>query len=80
MDLITKTTRTYVSDLAERVLWTFLAAAGGVALAAGPADLLHATVWEAAGAAGIAAAVSLVKGIAARYVGEPNSASSAPRV
>lgn len=80
MDLITKTTATYARDLAERVLWTFLAAAGGVALAAGPADLLHATVWETAGAAGIAAVVSLVKGLVARYVGEPNSASTAPRV
>lgn len=80
MDLITKTTATYARDLAERVLWTFLAAAGGVALAAGPADLLHASVWQTAAAAGIAAAVSLLKGLAARYVGEPNSASSAPRV
>ena len=78
--LFTKTTRTYLTDLAERVIWTALAAAAGVVLAASPHDPLDADMWQTAGAAGLAAAVSLVKGLLARYVGDPNSASSATQV
>ncbi|MFI6347245.1 hypothetical protein [Streptomyces sp. NPDC050560] len=77
---IGRTAATYARDLAERVIWTFLAAAGAVALAAGPADMLHASFWQGAASAGIAAAVSLVKGLASKVVGDRNSASSAPGV
>ncbi|GAA2629526.1 hypothetical protein [Streptomyces axinellae] len=75
-----KTARTYVLDLAERVLATFVVTAAGVAVAAGPADMFSASFWETVGAAGIAAAVSLVKGLLAKGIGNPQSASTAPRV
>lgn len=75
-----KTAQTYARDLAERVVWTFLTAAGGVAVAAGPADMLNVTFWQGVGTAGIAAVGSLVKGVVARVVGDKNSASTAPGV
>ncbi|MFR9727149.1 hypothetical protein ACL02R_27880 [Streptomyces sp. MS19] len=74
---IARTAKTYVTDLVERVLATFVVAAGGVAVAAGPADMFSASFWETVGAAGIAAAGSLVKGLAARVTGDRNSASAA---
>lgn len=77
---VVKTARTYLADLVERIIWTFLGAAGAVALAAGPADMLHVSFWQGAGTAGFAAVVTLVKGIAARIVGQKNSASTAPGV
>jgi hypothetical protein len=73
---VVKTAATYARDLAERVVWTFLAASAAVAIAAGPADVLHANFWQTVGTAGVAAVVSLVKGLAARLVGVKNSASS----
>jgi len=75
-----RTAATYGRDLGERVVWTFLTGAGGVALAAGPADMFHASFWQAVGAGGIAAAGSLIKGIVARAVGDKNSASTSPGV
>jgi hypothetical protein len=75
-----RTARTYAVDLIERVLATFIVSAAGVAVAAGPADMFHATFWETVGAAGIAAAASLVKGVLARALGDKNSASAAPGV
>ncbi|MGI3198453.1 holin [Streptomyces sp. GTA36] len=77
---VVKTAETYARDLAERVVWTFLGAAGAVALAGGPADMLHVSFWEGAGTAGLAAAVSLIKGVAARAISQKNSASTAPGV
>lgn len=79
-DTVVKTARTYAVDLIERIIWTFLGAAGAVALAAGPADMLSASFWESVGIAGMAAVVTLVKGVLARVVGTKNSASSAPGV
>ncbi|WP_405554356.1 hypothetical protein [Streptomyces sp. NBC_01171] len=79
-DTVVKTSGTYARDLTERVLWTFLGAAGAVALAGGPADMLHVSFWQGAGTAGFAAAVALVKGIAARAIGSKNSASTAAGV
>lgn len=75
-----KTAAIYAKDLGERVVWTFLVASSGVALAAGPASMFSASFWETVGAAGIAASGSLVKGIAARAVGDKNSASTASGV
>lgn len=75
--VLVKTAKTYAVDLAERVVWTFLAAAAAVAVAAGPGDMLHASFWQTAGTAGVAAVVALVKGLAARYIGNRNSASAA---
>ncbi|MBQ1167429.1 hypothetical protein KBZ21_56450, partial [Streptomyces sp. A73] len=64
----------------ERVLATFVVAAAGVALAAGPADMFSASFWQTMGAAGIAAAASHVKGLLAKGIGNTRSASTAPRV
>jgi hypothetical protein len=77
---IGRTASTYGRDLAERIIWTFLTAAGAVALAAGPGDMFSASFWETVGAAGIAAVGSLVKGLAAKLIGDKNSASTAPGV
>jgi hypothetical protein len=77
---IGKTAATYAKDLGERVVWTFVVASGGVALAAGPADMFHASFWQTVGTAGIAAVGSLVKGLAARLMGDKNSASTASGV
>jgi TctA family transporter len=80
VNTIVKTAKTYAIDLTERVIWTFLAAVASVALAAGPADMFNVSFWQAVGTAGVAAVVSLVKGLLARGIGFTNSASSAPRV
>ncbi|GAA2108276.1 hypothetical protein [Streptomyces synnematoformans] len=77
---IARTAGTYARDLFERVLATFVVTAAGLLVAAGPADMLSASFWEGVGAAGLAAAGSLVKGIASRVVGDRNSASAAPGV
>lgn len=77
---VVKTGATYVRDLVERVVWTFLIAAGGVAMAAGPGDMFNVTFWETVGAAGMAAVGSLLKGLIARFVGAKNSASTASGV
>lgn len=72
---VVKTAAVYGKDLVERVLSTAVVAACGVGVAAGPADMFHASFWETMGAAGIAAAASLVKGMLARAFGTKNSAS-----
>ncbi|MFJ4617434.1 hypothetical protein [Streptomyces sp. NPDC088812] len=79
-ETVVKTARTYAIDLIERVIWTFLGAAAAVALAAGPGDMLSASFWETVGTAGLAAVVTLVKGLFARVVGQKNSASTASGV
>lgn len=76
-DVIVKTGKTYAKDLAERVLWTGATAVGGVLVASGPADMLTTSFWESVGVAGIIAAGTLLKGLAARLLGDPNSASTA---
>lgn len=79
-ETVVKTARTYAVDLIERIIWTFLGAAAAVALAAGPADMLSVSFWQGVGTAGLAAVVTLVKGLFARLVGKTNSASTAPGV
>ncbi|KIF69249.1 hypothetical protein HY68_12680 [Streptomyces sp. AcH 505] len=79
-DALGKTAKTYAIDLGERVVWTFLVGSGAVALAGGPADMFHASFWQAVGAGGIAAAGSLVKGLVAKVVGNKNSASTTTTV
>jgi hypothetical protein len=80
VDTVVKTAATYGRDLAERTLATFVVAAAGVAVAAGPADMFHASFWQAMAAAGVAAAGTLLKGVVARAFGEKNSASLAKGV
>ncbi|WP_406157795.1 hypothetical protein [Streptomyces canus] len=79
-ETVIKTARSYGKDLTERTLATFVVAASGVGVAAGPADMFHATFWQTMGAAGIAAAGSLLKGMLARAFGTKNSASLAKGV
>lgn len=74
-ETVIKTATTYARDLAERTIATALVAAGGVAIAAGPADMFHASFWETMATAGIVAAGTLLKGMLARTVGAKNSAS-----
>lgn len=77
---ILKTGKTYAMDVAERTIWTFAAATGGLLVASGPADMLHGSFWQSVGTAGIVAAGTFVKGLMARLVGDPNSASTAKGV
>ncbi|MYU25511.1 hypothetical protein [Streptomyces sp. SID8352] len=79
-ETVVKTTAAYARDLAERTLSTAVVAAGGVAIASGPADMFHATFWQTMAAAAIAAAGSLLKGMLARAFGTKNSASLAKGV
>ena len=72
---IEKTAVDYTKDLAERVSATFVVAACGVGVAAGPADMFHASFWQTMATAGLAAAGSLLKGILALPFGDKNSAS-----
>jgi hypothetical protein len=79
-DTVIKTAASYGRDLAERTVATFVVAASGVGIAAGPADMFHASFWQTMGAAGIAASGSLLKGMLARAFGTKNSASLAKGV
>lgn len=80
VNTVVQTARTYARDLIERVVWSFLGGAIAVMVAAGPGDLFHASLWQAVMTGGVAAVVSLVKGLAARGIGRPGSASTAPGV
>lgn len=64
---MTTTTRKYLTDLAERLAFTGATTGAGVAVC-------HATGIPLAYAAPISVAVTLVKGVAARYVGTPATA------
>ncbi|MEU8710928.1 hypothetical protein [Streptomyces sp. NPDC048663] len=79
-ETVVKTAGTYARDLAERVIWSFLGGTIAVLVGAGPADMFHASLWQAAGTGGIAAVVSLGKGLAARWRSTTNSASLAKGV
>lgn len=67
--------RKYLTDLAERVLVTFLGAFGAALLAAGPMNLGSLSVWQSAALGGVAAVVALLKGLFAQLVGDRKSAS-----
>ena len=76
-DTIVKTGTTYARDLAERVTTTFLEGFLGGIVVTTPFDL---SMWHAAAAGGVAASVSLVKGLVARWRSVTNSASLAKGV
>ncbi|MFI5800220.1 hypothetical protein [Streptomyces sp. NPDC051677] len=80
VDTVVKTAGTYARDLAERTVATFVVAASDVGIAAGPADMFHASFWQTMGVAGITAAGTLLKGMLARAFGTKNSASLAKGV
>ena len=66
---------TWIKDAAERVAWTFLQGA----LATGSLEQLATgdlDAWRAAAVGGVAAVLSLLKAIAARRMGDPNSAAT----
>jgi hypothetical protein len=65
----------WLRDTSERALATFAQAALGVWILAGPGDVFNVTVLEGAGAAGLIAALSVVKSALASKVGNPDSAS-----
>lgn len=76
-DTVVKTAATFTRDLLERVLSTFLQALiGGIAIA----KPLDGNMWYAALAGAVAAALSLVKGLLARFGETKNSASLAKGV
>lgn len=73
----------YLRDLAERVIATFLAAFLGTLVAGGWFDVQHIrdlSAVQAAALAGVAAVLSLVKGLVAQWVSNRDSASLAPGV
>ncbi|MEV8046370.1 hypothetical protein AB0P02_21355 [Streptomyces griseoluteus] len=76
-DTVVKTAKTYARDLAERVVVTFLQAFVGALVLTSPFDL---AMWQAAAMGGVAAALSLVKGMLARARSVSNSASLAKGV
>lgn len=76
-DTVIKTTSTFVRDLVERILSTFLQAfIGGIAVT----QPLDGSMWYAALAGAVAAALALVKGLFARFGEVKNSASLAKGV
>lgn len=72
----------YVIDLAERIGATFIMAFLAQLIGAGWFDVngvLDLSILEKAGLAGIAAVLSLLKGLAAHFVGSPNTAALLPK-
>ncbi|MEU2450045.1 hypothetical protein ABZ605_08300 [Streptomyces sp. NPDC012765] len=76
-ETVIKTGKTYGRDLLERVLSTFLQGTIGGIVITQPLD---GSMWYAAGAGGVAAVVSLGKGLVARWRSVTNSASLAKGV
>lgn len=71
---ISEGAKKYLKDLAERVIVTF---AGGAITAVSVPELLSfdMSIWQKAALAGGTAVVSLLKGMVARYRGDPSTAS-----
>lgn len=64
----------FLTDLAERVASTYVVAFLGLLLADG-VDLTSIGTIRAAAIAALPAALSVIKGVVARYIGNPTSAS-----
>lgn len=78
-----KTGTTYLRDLVERILSTFVQAFLGGLVAGNWFDVAHIrdlSVVETAGVAGLIAVLSLIKGLVAKFVADRDSASLAPGV
>lgn len=67
----------FAVDLGERVVTTFVAGTLGSLTVT---ELTSGSMWYAAAAGGVAAVVSLLKGLVARYRGNSGSASLVRRV
>lgn len=76
-ETVIKNAKTYGRDLTERVLSTALQAGIAGIVVTQPLD---GSMWHAAGAAGLGAALSLLKGLFARVRDVTNSASLAKGV
>lgn len=68
----------FVLDLAERVISTYLASLIGLLLADG-FDLTSISALRAAAIAALPAALSVIKGVLATGIGDPNTAAILPR-
>ena len=78
---VSPTQRAYVVDLVERVVWTFLQAFGAQLVASGwftVAGVVDLSIVQKAAIAGLAAVLSLAKGVVAKAVGSPDSAQLVP--
>jgi hypothetical protein len=69
-------TKAWFFDIVERVVATFAAAFLGSLLLAG-ANVLHLSSWHTAALAGVAAALSFLKGLVASFVGNRGTPSLA---
>ncbi|MBM7088135.1 hypothetical protein JTP67_06125 [Streptomyces sp. S12] len=76
-ETVVKTAGAYARDLLERVLSTFLQAFIGGIVVTQPLD---GSMWYAAAAGGVGAALALLKGLVARWRDVTNSASLAKGV
>jgi hypothetical protein len=76
-ETVVKTATAYGRDLLERVLSTFLQAFIGGIVVTQPLD---GSMWYAAAAGGVGAALALLKGLVARWRDVTNSASLAKGV
>lgn len=70
-------TPTFLRDLAERVISTYVQVFLGLLIAAGPVDVVNLSTLRAAAVASIPAALSVAKGLIAKQFGSPDSASLA---
>lgn len=73
--------RTYLIDLAERTIGTYLAAFLGLLFADGVnlTALADIGAWQAAAIAAIPAGITVIKGALATFVGDGNTAALLPR-
>ena len=79
----TRQAGTYARDLAERVFFTFVQAFGAALVAGGWFDIAQIrdlSIVQKAAVAGIAAVLAVIKGLIAKAVSRPDSASLAPGV
>lgn len=72
-------TSTWFRDTFERAVATYVEAALGVWILAGPADVFNLSVAEGAAASGVIAGLAVVKGALAGYIGK-NGASLDPEI
>lgn len=73
----------FVRDIVERVLSTFAVAFLAVLIASGwfsVDGITDVSILAKAALAGVAALLSLAKGVAARWIGDAGSASLSPKV
>lgn len=73
--------KTKIADIVERVSWTFLQAFGAQLVASGfftVDGVVDLSILQKAGIAGVAAVLSLIKGLVAVNVGSKETAATLP--